>query len=78
MNSRVSNEIYIWMIWLSENYNLKFQLDNKNYLKTCIPLHSIQFILMFNFFCVNIKYYIPSMNIHEHSNNVIGQLLLAE
>ena len=24
------------------------------------------------------KNYIPSMNIHEHSNNVIGQLLLAE
>ena len=27
---------------------------------------------------MNIHFYIPSMNIHEHSNNVIGQLLLAE
>ena len=26
----------------------------------------------------NICCYIPSMNIHEHSKNVIGQLLLAE
>ena len=26
----------------------------------------------------NIPFYIPSMNIHEHSKNVIGQLLLAE
>ena len=41
-------------------------------------IYSVPCILAYGLGVHTSRQYIPSMNIHEHSKNVIGQLLLAE